>query len=447
MSSSFFDFVKEEAAKDPKSYSDLAKNAPSPKDNSFFGSVADYSKTILKGVVEGTTRLGRMFGPAGDIPSEQLYEQQTEELNKLLPTDEGFGQTALRRGLRETPSMLAFPGAAVSTIPKAIAAGFIGEGAKELGAPEWAQTALEITSFAGPDLTKKLLEKGKNKDIIEFGKKMGFTDEQIAPLLNSEFKQKWLTKIAPKRGATEKALQNTKNQLSQTYGLLQKSETAALELSEKENGKLINALTEKLNEMPRELRAKIEPDLKDLLENKITGKSLINFYKDIGSHFAENTKQLSLLKDPVKDALISISPELGADFELLNKLYTKYYPIAKRLKPNITSDIISAAETLGILGSVFQTVTMGSPHGLYLLLGEKAGRKVAQQLLINPRLQQISKRIGQSLNENKFGITKKLLDVYSNEVKKISPELAQSLEDISEEDLKKIFNHSHQKSS
>lgn len=436
MTGTIFDLIEKEPSEGKEGFFDIAKKAPQPKDNSYFSTVSDYAKTFIKGASEGALRLGRIMGPSDQRPNEELFKQQEEAFNELLPVEEDFGQRALRRGLREAPTAVALPGSTITALPKSIAAGFAGEGAKDLGAPEWAQTALELTTFAGPDLTKKLISSGKNKDIIDFGKKMGFTDEQIAPLLNSEFKQKWLSKIVPKRGSTQQKLANTKAQLDNTYGTLAKGENAAIELSEKDNGNLINGLFEKLNEMPREVRGKIEKDLNDLLNNKITGRSLINFYADINSELGGSTKQLSLLKDPIKKALSSISPDLAGDFELVNKMYTKFHPIAARLKPNLTSDIISAAETLGVLG----TITMGYYPPLISIVGEHAARKIGQHLLLNPRLQQLSKKIVRSLNENKFTMTQRLLGLYSKEVKKVSPEMSTALKDLSEEDLKKYFN-------
>ncbi len=437
MKDTIFDLVEEEIPSGKKGYFEIAKRAPEPKDDSFLNSVADYSKTIAKGATEGVLRLGRMMGPLQENkPSSQIQEEQTEVLDKLLPTDEGFTQKAIRRGLQQAPTAVSFPGApALNTLTRAAGAGFLGEGAKELGAPEWVQTAAELTSYIGPDITKKLLEKGKNSDIIAFGKKMGLTDQEITPLLQSDFKQKWLSKISPKRGSTQSALKKTKSALDESYGTLKNSESALGEISEVENGKLINGVLEKINEMPREVRGKIEADLMDLLNNKITGKSLINFYADLSSHYGENTKQLSLLKDPVKKALHSISPNLGEDFEMINKLYTKYYPIASKLKPTIASDIIGAAETIGILGSV----SMGYYPPLVSLLGEKAAKKLAQQLLINPRFQHLSKKMIVAMNQNKYQVVKKLTDAFRNQIKEYSPKVAEELDKISEEDIRKLL--------
>jgi len=418
-------------------------------ESSYFDDISEYGKTILKGTSEGLGRLGKLMGPTYDLPKvengrfnpgrtkEQELEQQTQNLDELLPTEDSFTQRGLRRGLKEVPTALSFPGSTLATLPRAIAAGFMGESAKELGAPEWAQAAAELTAYIGPDLTKKLLEGGKNKKLIQFAKKKGMTDEEITPLIQSGFKQKWLSKLAPKEGSTKKALENTKTGLDKTYSIVKNSEPAAIEISERANGKLINGITEKLQEMPRGMQDLIGKDLQDLLNNKITGKSLINFWKDI-NHNSRRAKELSLLKKPIKEALESVSPEMAKDFEMVNNLYTKYYPISSKLKPTLASQIVSAGETLGTIGAVGAAM-IGNPIYLKGMVGEKLMRKLAQQMLINPRFQQISQKTVKAMNENKYGVVKKLYDLYAHEIKEIIPSLSKEIKSLSEEEIKEML--------
>ena len=457
MNNTIFELVREKPTEGKDGFLEMAKNAPQPKDDSYLNSIADYAKTFLKGSIEGMQNLSNIMAPSirtpeikegkfqfGLTPSERS-EKLTESLDELLPTDERYIQRSLRRGLNQAPSTLAFPGTQLSSLPRSIIAGFAGEGAKSLNLPEWAQTAAELTAYIGPDITKKLLKTGSNKEIIEFAKKMGMTDEQITPLLQSEFKQKWLSKLSPKRGSTEVALKNTKKGLQESYNSIQKSEKALVEISEIENGKLINSLMEKIDEMPSHIKSEIEKDLQELLNNKITGRSLMNFFKDINSKFSQNTNELSLLKKPITDALKTISPEVAKDFEMVNNLYTKYYRIASRLKPNLMSDIIGAGKALGIGISTLGALTVGYYPPLIHLLGEKAASKLAQHLLINPRLQQLSEKMIIAMNENKFGVIKKLIKSFVNQIKNQSPETARALENISDKDLEEFLMNQKEK--
>src|SRR5216683_1516934 len=408
---------------------DLVEREPRPQSKSFLEKTKkyakEYGKTALKGTAEGLYQLGRVMGPTG-LPE---HKELTSELNRLLPTeDEQFGQRALRRGLKEAPTALAFPGAAtISNLPRPVIAAFVGEGA---------QTALEITTYIGPDLTKKLLAKGKNKELIEAGKALGLTDEQLTPLLQNEFKQKWLSKLVPKRGGTQKALKETREGLGKAYDTLKNSKAATSGLNEASERLLQKNIDKFLVDMPSSVRSKILQDYKDLFAAPVTGKSLMNFYSKVNHAIGDNSKQLSLIKGPIRKAVHALSPELGKDFDLVNNLYSKYSNIASRLKPTLASDIISAAETLGIFGSV----AMGHYPSLIGLLGEQAAKKVAQQMLINPHFQQLGRKMVVALNQNKYGLAKKIMEDYIKEVKKTSPESAKKLEDASEEELKHFFS-------
>lgn len=441
MTNTIFDLVDEDFGKGKEGYMKLAGNAPAPKDDSFLSSVGEYAKSALKGGVEGLTRLGHIMGPIQDTygkPLSRIREEQTEAIDELIPTENpSLGQRGLRRGLAMAPEMAAFPGSGIQALPRSIAAGFLGEGAKDLGAPEWAQTAVELTAFIGPDVTKKLLSAGKSKDIVDAGRRMGLTDEQITPLMQSGTRLKWLSKLAPKRGSTEKALQSTKNALSEGYNTLKESASASSALSEAGKEKMIDSLALTFKNMPAGVRSKMRQDTADLLNSPITGESLINYWQDINHNLGPKSKQLSLLKKPIKEAIQSVSPELAKDFEMLNALQSKYYPVAAKLRPTLTSDIVKAAETLGLIGGV----AFGHYPSLLAIAGEKGARKLAQQMLINPRLQQLSSKMVDAINTNKFGVAKKVYDLFTREVLKLDSSYKDKIEDISEEDLMDLFSH------
>jgi hypothetical protein len=437
MNNTIFDVLEDEIPEDKKGYFKIAEKAPEPKDDEFLENVKDYGKSILKGSIEGISRLGKMMGPIPSYTktSSQELQEQTENLNKLIPTDEGFTQKALRKGIGEAPSMMAFPGTALQTLPRSLAAGFLGEGAKELGLPEWAQTAAELTAYIGPDVTKKLLEKGNNGQIIKAAKELGLSDEAITPLIQSEFKQKWLSKLAPRRGEIKESLAKSKSELHQAYDTLQKSTEATKPLSQESTKSLMKGFYDKLIKMPSGVRNKIKEDFKDLTSSPINGEKLMNFYADINHYLGENAKQLSLLKEPIKKALNEISPKLGKDFNLVNDLYSKYHTISAKLKPTLLTDLIGASEAIGTL---FSLATGNYPY-IFKIAGEKTGREIAKNLLINPRFQQISEKIVESLKQNKYGTVKKFSEEMQKMIGKISPEIAEKLENISEDELKEII--------
>lgn len=432
MSGTIFDFIDVEEPSGQKGYIEIAKDYPKIKKKSLLHKASEYGKSALKGGIEGLINLGYvMSGPTG-YGALEAKERLPENLDELIPTEEeGYIQRSIRRGLSETPTMLALPGSGPAIAGKALASGFLGEGAKELGLPKWAEPIAELLAYLGPDVGKKLLSTGTNKEIIDAGRKFGLTDAQITPLIQSEFKQKILSKISPKRGATQKALSSTKEALSHSYGNLQTSEEATKLLSPSAESTLRERFSDLLFKMPSKVRKQVKEDLSDLLKNPISGETLINFYSDVNHSLGPKYKQLSLLKPAIREALGSVSPELAKDFDLINKLHTKYYPIASRLKPTLTSDLISGVENL----SAFGAFVTGSYPVLVPVAGKKIANKLAQQMLINPRFQQLPEKILDSVKKNKFQIAKKTMDLLAREVGKTSPEVSKKLEEISEEDL------------
>jgi hypothetical protein len=443
-SGTIFDLIEEDLPEGKEGFIELAARAPQPKDKSYLNNIKDYAKTFLKGSVEGISRLGRIMGPTYDHEGKsgsQKLEEQTDVLDYLLPTEEGYGQRSIRRGLKEAPTMLATPGAGLGTLSRSMLAGFLGEGAKDLGLPEWAQTAAELTAFMGPDITKKIISSGSNKEIIDAAKKLGMTDEQIAPLVQSEFKQKWLSKLAPKTGSTQDILSSTKSGLSKAYTTLQDSPAAKALLSPESEKSLINSLIQTAEKMPSAVRNKIREDAMDLVKRPITGESLMNFYADINHYLGENAKQLSLFKVPIKEAIKAASPELAKDFDLVNKLYGKYSKISSKLKPSLTDQVVRAAEALGVMGGAAKGILFGDYSLLVGALGEKLARKVAQNMLLNPRYQQLSKKMAIAINHNKYALGAKTVGELKDLLEKDNPDAAKDIQKMTEEEFKTLLKY------
>lgn len=442
MTGTILDSIEDEDRERRQFLNYAASSEKEPEENLYKSSVFDLGKTILKGSVEGFSRFGTALGPTQprEVTEMQLAEQ-TKKLDEALPTEDGFISNATRRGLKELPIAVASPGAnAASMINRSMVAGFLGEGGKELGLPEWAQSALELTAYIGPDITKKLLESGTNADLIQFAKRMGMTDAQITPLIQSDFKTKWLAKLTQKGGSTGEKIASTKSGIQQVYTKVKDSPLAQKEISEIANGKLINSLKEKISDMPREVQDVILQDLNDLLANKITGKSLINFYSDVNHNLGGKTTQLAQLKNPIKEALATLSPELVQDFEMANKLYERYYPIASKLKPNLVSNLITAGKALGLGTSVLTAVTTGIMTPLVGFATEKVIQKLSQQMLTNPHFQQLGQKFANAISQNKFQAAKLVVTEISKLVSKVSPELGKDLEKLSMEELQDLFS-------
>lgn len=360
-------------------------------------------------------------------------EEFVENIEKILPTQEGFAEKALERGGRIAPYALTGGGNVAGQALRSALAGFLGEGAKEAGLPEWAQALAELPAFAAPGLGKKIIPKASQKELVEGARNLGLSEQEITPLIQSEIKQKWLTKFAPKRGRTQEALSKSKTALGNVFDRLEKSEPAKNLLTESQSTEVVKNIDNILEQLPAGVRNEIAEDYVDLLNKPISGASLINFWRDLNHYISKGTDKLGIVKGPITDALENISPELASDFRLTNQLYSKYATINKKLKPTLVQDLMTA-------GRAVRTLVGASTGNFPLLMeavGESAAKRIARELLINPRLQNISNKMMTSLNQNKYAAANQFLQQYINEISKEDKELADLLRDIDFKDLEK----------
>lgn len=438
-------FVEEEFKQTPEGeegFFAIAKNAPDPDEEGFFHKVSEYGKTALKGTVEGISRFGLAFGPLyePEKTTEQRQQKQTETLEELIPQEEeDYLQTILREGLRGAPTMAAFPGAGLGAIPREFGAAFLGETAKEFGAPEWAQNALKLTAYIGPDLTKKLLEKGKNKEIIKIGKDLGLNEDEIAPLLKKDFKEKWLSKFSPKRGRTQKILEKTKGKIDVARDKISELPGSKELFDQETTSTFLKELGEKALDIPASVRNKAAQDAKDMLKTGVSPASVMNFWVDLNHEIGKGADRLGVLKGPIRNILEkSNNPEILKAFDDTNKLYSRYYKIAGKLNPDFINDFVTASEIFGIGEGLREALFYGNPTFLKAMLLEKGARIGAREVLLNPRFQQLGEKTLMALNKNKFGLAKKLIDNMRNELIKMDPSLKGKLDELTLEDYEKL---------
>lgn len=394
-----------------------------------------------QGLLEGLHKAGRMMGPLPTEESEQEVEQKFEEsVDPYFPDKaENFGGRALKRGLKEAPSMMAFPSSSLASIlPKSIAAGFLGEGAKELGAPETVQTIAELTAYIGPDIVKKLLESGSNKEIIQAARDFGLKDEQITPLLQSERKQSWLSKLVPKRGRTQNILKETKEGLSQAEEKISQGELAKGTLSPEAKNDFFNETAKLATEkIPHSTIEKVQQDFVNFAKGEPSGERLINLWRKLNKQYPK-LAELQQFKGPLEKALKSIDPKLSEDFGKLNNLWSRYFNIAKKLKPNIVSDLVSGGEALGLLHGVY----FMNPSGLKAILATQGARIGARELLLNPRLQQLNEKFLMAVNNNKWQVASKISTQIKDQFNKLDKNI--EFNELKEEELKNIFGESEE---
>lgn len=350
-------------------------------------------------------------------------------LEKALPTQDKFAERALERG-GKTGVYAALGGGGIASQAaqalKAATSGFVGEGAKKLGLPDWAQGLLEAASMGLPSLSKKIRPTSSQKELVEGARGLGLSDSEIAPLIQSELKQKWLTKVAPKRGRTQQALKKSKEAIGNVYDRLETSDVAKKVLSPDQSLEVMDSIDKVLEKLPSSLRNEIAEDFGDLLKSDMTGETLINFWKDINHYIGKGSSQLGVLKGPITDALEKVSPKLAQDFRMTNQLYSKFSTANKLLKPSLLGDLMTAGRAVRTALGIFT----GNFPLMAESLGESALSILSREMLINPRFQNLSTKMVHALNQGKPAIANQILSSYIKEIEELDPQTADLLKDI-----------------
>ena len=182
--------------------------------------------------------------------------------------------------------------------------------------------------------------------------------------------------------------------------------------------------------MPSHVRKAINDDVNKLIAKPSpTNADLLEFWQDVNAAVAtdpENLRRLVNVKEPIYRHLLENSPQLAKDFEMTNALYGKYSNAASKLKSGIKDQLIDAGEH----GAFLYGLTTGNLPLLISVVGEGAARRLATEMLINPRFQQLIPKTVSALNQNKVSVLKHLVNLIQDEIIEEAPEAAKELASI-----------------
>lgn len=367
------------------------------------------------------------------LHENKLLASDSESLDffeKLLPTKKDFVSRALERGGKNFPYFL-IGGRLPSALVGSVGSGLLGEGIKEAGGSETSQAIGEVVGGGIPSLGRRIIPTRAQRNWVNFGRRMGMSEEAIAPLIQSERKQRWLSKLTPKRGRTQRALANSQRELGQVYSLLENRPEALQIMTPQQANEFAQDVFKVTRGMPVDVRTAARNDAFELAKDGFSAKNLMNFYHDINHLYNSGYKQLGQLKGSIERAMTRISPSLGRDFRMTNELYSRYATMRTRLRPTLVGDLMTAGRSLRlILG-----VSTGNFPLLAETIGETAARQVGREMLINPRFQNLGRQMVNSLNNNKIGVAKKIADLMADQIEKKNKKAA---EELRKADFKKI---------
>lgn len=361
-----------------------------------------------------------LFGKSEKLQSlEEPYQRglgkAEEKVEEFLPTRPEFLESAVERyGKLEGPALLTALTGGGAALPSTLAltgvGALAGQGVEELGGGPLLQAAAEIGPQILPSLAKKIIPSNtEQKAILALGRKYGLSEEQLAPLMPETSKKRFFGKFAQTGERTKDVAKSTKQGVQEIYNKLESSSEAKQFLSPQDRQKFAVEMSAIGKKMPHAVRAQITNDAADLVKSAaakggITGEELMNFYHDISSRYNVGRAELELFKGPIKNALRAINPKLATEFETVNRMYQKSLQIGRLLKPGEFEQLISLGEAYELGASVANL----DPNRLSRILGLLGFRKFSQEMLTNPRLQNLIHKAQTSISTRKIPILKQV---------------------------------------
>ena len=295
-------------------------------------------------------------------------------------------------------------------------AGVAGQSVREVGGPEGLATGVEIAGSILPSIIEgRLVPKvgSATGDLVEGGRRIGLTEKQITPLIQSEKKAATLAKVARKSTKTKELFTSIKESLGDSYSTIKQSVSKMGRVSPQHEKNLIQKFTDIKTDLQRTLKPSpdkeaainfISEAIEKIQKSGASPEEMINFWQDVNKSVNWNSiqggkKSLARLKEPLLETLESVAPAAAKDFEITNKLYSKYAQISKKLKPDVVDAIVSKGELFAALPSGY-ALSQGNPWPLISLGGEAAIRTLAEEMLTNPYFQNLAAKLVTNFNSS-----------------------------------------------
>lgn len=381
------------------------------------------AKGAVKEFADIAETLQRLPIPKGPFKPEQARKFAEEKFVTQPKEPEKF----LERTGRVATGAVLSPGGIVAKGFQTLGGAALGYAAEKLGAPDWAQAIAESLPFFFSG-GKKIPLKPEQRRLGDFLRKQGLTENEITPLLKTpEQIERW-SKLASKGKKSRELMESVYQKTGHIYDSIteQASKLKNPYMSPEVSKNFLNELTNLTKDMPHKYRSLIKQDALDLIREGGSFNGLKNFYTDVNAVIGGEHGGRAIVgrfKPAISKAMESIDPKLADDFKLATDLYrTRANVASKILNKKQVEEMLDLGETLGLGSAIFNRDLglMGK------ILGVAGGRKLAREMLINPRLQNLSVRVGEALAKNKLTLAEKLMTQFKKEVEKEDPELANS---------------------
>ena len=362
----------------------------------------DFKEKYLKG----------MEGAQKYFPTVENISRGIESATGIPLESKGLGHEIIQLGMALTPALFA----RLTSQPSRFSSALRGL------TPE--STAL------GRQIPQRLGRHFSQEQIVAEGRRIGLTDEEIAPLLNSQWKTRLWARLARKGTRSQDVLRQTQQGIGRAYDLLRDSEVAAQPFAEPLQRTTLANLYQRLRDLPAIVRHGIIEDTQTLLrELHLNPRNLMRYRQNIQATIRSDPErygQLSRLIGVIDEALLNSSPQFARAYHGINRLYEQFARISRAMRPTTFDMFIRGGEALAAIRSI---VTLNVPL-MTSIAGEAAARSMARELLINPHFQQLGTKLVHALNRNQIGLAAKIAESMSKKIRPYSEKMADEIDDI-----------------
>lgn len=410
---------------------ELAKLIQESKDpaqtlKSFEGERSD--KSFLKQSIEGTTGI--------DTKAEGVWENAADWYGFLKDPKKSIKSIKSLKNIRDLPKKELIkkfmPGTeAISSI----AAG-VGSENGELGKVGLGTGALVLSSIISNLKKGKLLPASKEmKELYRIGKELGLSEKEITPIVQSRFKLGTVGSFAQPSKRGEKAIEVSESALGRLYDEVSVSKNANKQPNREQLTSYLESLEGVIDKLKKptfksddrtSLIKKIEEMGTEAAANGISPERIVEDWLELNrgvnwNSISKGDKLKQSLKEPLKKLFDQLDPQNSKKFAQINKLWSRLQRTADKVRPTETSKLVTKAEGIGAAKGIFDLVTKGSTSVLEALIGAKAARLIATEMLINPKLNDIMNKtiagLGSSSEKAKIIAVKKLVDYLRSDKK------------------------------
>lgn len=390
-------------------FEEIKSNAPSRS--------RSIASAPLKGLIKGAAKFSPLpsFGPVSPKLGERITEQ-------FLPTQEGFPEEVLEMAAENIPLVALGEGGLVKKGLQAASGALTKLGAKEMDLPDWAQEVVGSLGMVSPDLAKSLASKtlkpsSKQLDIVNFLRSKGVSDKDITPIIQDKKKLAFFSKAASKFDKKDSWLKGIKSQLGNIFEDVREQGRKLPPLNADQVMKFQEDFFKKFDKVPRMYRNLVQKEVDDLMSNPVNFTELHDFGKAINAIVGEKEggkAAIGILKEPIEKAQREISPKLFNDLQKTNHAYSKLYDFTDKMKKRDWHNLIN----LGQAGQALYGALTLNPVALKAAAVAGSTRYLAKQVLSNPRLQGIHRKMWDSFLNNKISQAIKLSSILKSELNK-----------------------------